>query len=131
MRAAAAVLVLLALSSSGLAQDVTSGVAKSGAMVFNKCSGCHAVGPGAKHKVGPHLNRVIGRVAGSLLDYDYSPAMKQAGRNGLAWTAETLWAFLSNPREVVPGTKMSFPGLKDPTELADLIAFLATQNAAK
>lgn len=74
------------------------------------------------------LNDLIGRVAGSLPDYTYSPSMIEAGRNGLAWTGESLWAFIKKPRGVVPGTKMVFPGIENPSQLADLIAYLAIQT---
>ena len=128
MRLLAAVLVMAAIATPALAQDFSGGVAADGKAVFARCSGCHAVGEGAAHKTGPHLNDLIGRVAGSLPDYKYSEAMIDAGKNGLAWTGEALWTFLSNPRETVPANKMAFSGIKDPAELADLIAYLAIQT---
>ena len=121
------VIIVATIATPGAAQDFTGGVAADGQAVFARCSGCHAVGAGATHKVGPHLNDLIGRVAGSLPDYKYSEAMSEAGRNGLAWTGESLWTFLTDPRQTVPGNKMAFPGIKDPAQLADLIAYLAIQ----
>jgi cytochrome c2 len=120
--------VVVAIATPGIAQELSGGVAAKGKAVFSRCSSCHAVGPGATHKTGPHLNDLIGRVAGSLLDYKYSQAMIDAGSNGLAWTGESLWSFLTNPRETVPANKMAFPGIKDPAQLADLIAYLAIQT---
>ena len=76
--------------------------------------------------MGPVLNGVVGRTAGTLEGYNYSDAMKQAGANGLVWQPDTLATFLENPREHVPGTKMSFPGLKDQTDRENVIAYLAT-----
>ena len=116
---------ILAMATPALSQDLSGGMAADGEAVFKRCSGCHAIGEGAKHKVGPHLNDLIGRVAGSLPDYRYSEAMVRAGEAGLAWTGETLWTFLANPREAVPGNKMTFAGIKDPAQLADLIAYLS------
>jgi cytochrome c len=128
--AAALIALLVALALPCKAQDalaLAKGDPVAGATVFKKCSGCHAVGPGAQNKLGPQLNGVIGRVAGSLLDYDYSPAMVEAGKQGLAWTGETLRDFLSNPKQYVPGNKMAFAGVQDSAQIGDLIAFLGTQ----
>jgi cytochrome c2 len=127
MKLLALVLIMATIGTPGAAQDFSGGVAADGKAVFARCSGCHAVGAGVTHKVGPHLNDLIGRVAGSLPDYKYSEAMIEAGRNGLAWTGETLWTFLTDPRQTVPGNKMAFPGIRDPAQLADLIAYLAIQ----
>ena len=128
MKGLALAIVMAAIATPGAAQDFSGGVAAKGKAVFARCSGCHAVGAGATNKAGPHLNDLIGRVAGSLPGYKYSPAMIEAGKGGLAWTGETLWTFLTNPRESVPGNKMAFPGMKNPAELADLIAYLAIQT---
>jgi cytochrome c len=116
-------LVALALASAApvYAQDV-----EKGANVFKRCAACHAVGEGAKNKVGPELNELFGRVAGSLSDYIYSKAMIEAGQNGRIWDSETLTAYLRKPREQVPGTKMSFAGLGKDEEIANVIAYLAT-----
>ena len=93
---------------------------------FKKCQACHAVGEGAKAKTGPVLNGVIGRVAGVAEGYDFSPAMVEFGEGGGTWSAEELDAFLAKPREHVPGTKMSFAGLRKEQERADVIAYLGT-----
>ena len=111
-------------SAPALAQDVAAGEA-----VFKRCAACHAVGPNAANKVGPHLNGVVGRVAGSLPEYNYSEPMKTAGAEGLTWTEQDLHDFLAAPREKVPGTKMAFAGLKNEEDLANIIAYLATFNA--
>ena len=95
-----------------------------GTEVFVQCSGCHEIGPDAKDRVGPHLNGVFGRPAAAHQDYRYSPAMKRAGASGLIWTAETLDAYIENPRALVSKTRMSFRGLADPQDRANLLAFL-------
>ena len=105
------------------------GNAEHGKVVFNQCKICHAVGPGAKAGVGPEQNGVVGSKAGVRPGYNYSPAMKEAGEKGMVWTPENLDKFLENPKAVVPGTKMVFPGLKNPQHRADVIAYLETQKA--
>jgi len=106
------------------------GDAAKGEKVFKKCAACHAVGEGAKNKVGPVLNGVIGRTAGTAPDYNYSAAMKEAGAKGLVWNDETLHKYLESPKEFVPGNKMAFPGLKKEDERDDVIAYLKTFSPA-
>ena len=110
------------LAGSAYAQ----GDAAAGATVFKKCAACHAVGEGAKNKVGPELNNLIGRVAGTAPDFKYSKAMIDAGAGGLVWSAETLHQFLTKPKDFVKGTKMSFPGLKEQAGIDNLVAYLQT-----
>jgi len=111
----------LAVAAPAYAQDVDAG-----ANVFKRCGACHSIGEGAKHKIGPELNDLFGRVAGSLTDYNYSKAMVEAGQAGLVWNPETLAPYLHKPKEHVPGTKMSFPGLGNEKDITNLIAYLAT-----
>ena len=111
----------LSLPSAAAAQD-----AAAGEKVFKKCSACHAVGEGAGNKVGPHLNDLFGRVAGSIEGFKYSNGMVEAGQNGLVWNAETIAEYLANPRGMIKGTRMAFAGLKKEDELADVIAYMAT-----
>ncbi|WP_108462898.1 c-type cytochrome [Devosia naphthalenivorans] len=108
---------VLALSTSSQAQDL-----EAGKKVFNKCMACHAVGENAKNKLGPVLNGVVDRSAGTIEGFRYSSAMQESG---LAWDTETLSEFLKAPKVVVPGTKMNFPGLKSDEEVANVIAYLA------
>lgn len=105
------------------------GDAAKGAEVFGKCKGCHMIGPGARHRIGPHLNEIFGRPAASLEDFRYSKAFLRVGRDGLEWHADTLSAFIENPRQIATGTRMSFPGLDDPQEVADLVAYLRDYSA--
>ena len=76
--------------------------------------------------MGPHLKNVIGRTAGTLEKYRYSPAMKKKGKEGLIWNDESLDKYLEKPRKFVKGTKMIFPGLKKEADRKNLIAYLKT-----
>jgi len=100
------------------------GNAEEGAEVFKKCRACHDVGPEARNKVGPVLNDIVGRKAGTIEGFPYSEANKSAGAKDLVWTEEALFKYLENPLSYMPGTKMAFAGLKDPQDRKDIIAFL-------
>lgn len=100
------------------------GDAEKGASVFKKCGACHSVGEGAANKTGPVLNGVIGRTAGTFEGYNYSQAMRDAGVGGIVWTEEKLAVYLTSPKELVKGSKMSFPGLKKDDEIQNVIAYL-------
>jgi cytochrome c len=102
-----------------MAQD-----AENGAEVFKRCRACHDVGPGAKNKVGPLLNGIIGRKAGTIEGFNYSEANKKAGAEGWVWTEEKMKDYLLNPRAAMPGNKMAYAGLKDEQDRKDLIAYL-------
>ncbi|MFL6548460.1 MAG: c-type cytochrome [Povalibacter sp.] len=102
------------------------GDAKAGATVFAQCSACHAVGAGAQSNVGPALNNVVGRPAGTLPGYRYSSAMR---KSGLTWDEATLTQYLHGPDKLVPGTKMAFPGIASDKDVADVIAYLKQQTA--
>ncbi|WP_420825788.1 c-type cytochrome [Pseudomonas typographi] len=107
------------------AQGPATADATNGQKLFVRlCGGCHKAGPDARNSFGPRLDGVIGRQAGSLADYAYSPAMKQAG---FTWTDAKLRQYLGKPGDVVPGTKMYFWGLSDPAQFADLLAYLKSQ----
>ena len=117
----AALALLSAQPGAAAAQD---GNAEEGAEVFKKCRACHDIGPGAKNKVGPVLNGIIGRKAGTIDGFAYSDANKTAGAGGLVWTDEVLFKYLENPLTFMKGTKMAFAGLKDPQDRKDVIAYL-------
>jgi len=95
-----------------------------GQKVFEKCMGCHRVGPEAMHRIGPHLNGLFGRKAASLDDYKYSDAMRRAGADGLIWELDKLEAYLENPKVLVTGTKMTFRGLENHQDRMDVLAYL-------
>lgn len=103
------------------AQDVAAG-----AKAFAVCRACHQVGHGAQTAVGPVLNGVVGRRAGSYPGYAYSDANKGSG---IVWDEDVLEKYLASPQSVVKGTKMIFPGIKDPAKIDNVIAFLKQYNA--
>ena len=111
-----AMVALAASVGAAAAQD-----AAAGEKVFAKCKICHQVGEGAKNGVGPVLNGVVGRKAGSEEGYNYSTANKSSG---LTWDDATLKQYLKNPRAMVPGTKMIFPGISSEKDIDDVIAYL-------
>jgi cytochrome c len=92
-----------------------------GEKVFLKCKICHQIGDGAKNAVGPVLNGVVSRKAGTYPDYVYSDANKNSG---ITWDEATLKEYLRNPRAKVPGTKMIFPGLTKDDDIDNVIAYL-------
>jgi cytochrome c len=104
VRIVAATFALTGLPSFALAQ----GNADNGEDVFKKCRACHEVGPDAKNKLGPTLNNIIGRKAGTVEGFNYSDANKEAGSKGLVWTEEVLFKYLETPMKLMPGTKMAF-----------------------
>jgi cytochrome c len=114
---ALAVIALSAHNSPAPAQDVTAGKTS-----FNKCMACHAIGEGAKNKVGPELNGLDGRKAGTAPDYSYSDANKNSG---ITWNEAQFKEYIQDPRAKIPGTKMVFAGIKNEKEANDLWAFLA------
>jgi len=120
------VLSLAAVVAAGPARADAIGDPETGAEHFRECRGCHQIGQGAEHRIGPHLNGLFGRRAGAHEDYAYSASMERAGVDGLTWTLETLDAYIENPRALVSRTRMSYRGLKDAQARADLLAWLRT-----
>ena len=120
-RTIAGLLLAAALASPAAAQE---GNAEEGAEVYKKCRACHEVGPEAKNRVGPVLNEIIGRKAGTIDGFAYSDANKASGTGGLVWTEEVLFKYLESPLVFMKGTKMAFVGLKDPQDRKDVIAYL-------
>lgn len=104
--------------------DLT-GNAAAGAKVFIKCKTCHLLEDG-QNRMGPHLFGVVGRKAGSVESFNYSPA--NAG-SGLTWTPDVLFDYLEAPQVYLKGTRMAFPGIKDAQDRADLIAYLEANGA--
>lgn len=122
-----AVLGSCALQYQALASDAD---ADAGERLYSACKDCHEIGAGARNKVGPHLDGIIGRTAGSVEGFKYSTAMRKAGKNGLTWTQEDLDAYLVKPRQFIPGNRMSFRGMPNPADRANLISYLAVASSA-
>jgi cytochrome c len=117
---------LLALASAAAGQAQAQDAA-AGEKVFAVCKACHQIGENAKNGVGPELNGVIGRSAGSAPGYNYSAANKNSG---LTWDETTFREYIKDPKAKVPGTKMVYAGLKDEKKVSDLIAFLSQFDAS-
>ena len=126
--------MMLALALAGLvvgpalAQDAEQ--VEAGEKVFKRCAACHQVGPDAKNRVGPELNGIIGRTAGTLEGFNYSKAMTEAGAGGLVWSEETLMSYLEDPKGMVKGTKMAFAGLKSEEDRHAVIEYLEAQGGS-
>ncbi len=107
----------LAITDAGA---TLSGDPEKGAVVFKKCQVCHSITEG-KNLIGPSLHGVVGRTAGSVPGFNYSTANKSSG---IVWTEQKIFDYLLKPQAMVPGTKMSFPGLPSAQDRADLISYL-------
>ena len=112
------VIASAATATSALAQDAAAGKTS-----FNKCLPCHAIGEGAKNKVGPELNGLDGRKSGTAPDYNYSDANKNSG---ITWGEAVFKEYIKDPRGKIPGTKMTFAGIKNETEINNLWAYVSS-----
>jgi cytochrome c len=122
MRGAILAAVLAVMMTGGArAQD-----AAAGEKVFAVCKACHQIGETAKNGVGPVLNGIIGRKAGTYPGFNYSDANKNSG---LTWDEATFRDYIKDPRAKIPGTKMIYPGLKDEQKTSDLLAYLQQFDA--
>jgi len=107
---------LMAATGAAQAQDLAAGEQS-----FRKCLPCHAVGPDARHKIGPILNGLDGRKSGTIDGYNYSEANKKAG---IVWGEASFKDYIVAPMAKMPGTKMAFAGIKNETEIANLWAYI-------
>ena len=112
---------LVTVATAAGAQDVASGE-----KVFAQCKSCHQLGETAKNAVGPVLNGLFGRKAGTVEGFKYSDANKNSG---ITWDEATFVEYIKNPKAKVPGTKMIYPGLKDDQKIKDLTAYLKQFDA--
>jgi len=115
---------LLAVAGSG---EVRAQDAAAGEKVFGVCKACHQIGETAKNNVGPQLNGIIGRKAGTVAGYNYTAANKDSG---ITWDEATFREYIKDPKAKIPGTKMIYAGLKDEQRTNDLLAFLKQFDAA-
>ena len=112
------------LESAVLLAALALGDAKAGEEVYSRCLGCHAL---EYNRTGPKHCGVVGRRAGSVPGYEYSPSMK---KSGIVWSEKTLDRFLADPLKTVPGTTMTYAGVPEAKDRADLIAYLG-KNSCK
>ncbi|MEZ5829583.1 MAG: cytochrome c family protein [Dongiaceae bacterium] len=113
------------IAAAVLAATVMPAVAgdpAAGEKAFVVCKACHKIGESAKNAIGPVLNGVVGRQAGSIEGFNYSDAMKNSG---ITWDEANLTEYIKNPKAKVPGNKMAYAGVKDDTKVADIIAYLS------
>lgn len=121
-------LFLIAATSANAEEDI----AARGATLFDKeCSRCHQVGADAKNKVGPHLDLIIGRKAGSVEAFRYSSALKEAGENGLHWDEASLDQYIEKPRDFIKGNRMSYRGMASSDDRKALLTWLGTISKAE
>jgi len=113
--------ILEALGGDYVNADLTNG-----ARQYRRCQSCHTINEGGRHTVGPNLYGMMNQAAASGERYSYSSALEDAG---LTWDAATLDAWLENPRELVPGNRMSFVGLRDAEARRDLIGYIAVETS--
>jgi cytochrome c len=129
MKTFTGVMIVAGLAASALAGGTAFAQAKgdpvAGKKIFMRCVACHAVQPGAGAKMGPNLAGVVGRKSGAAAGFKYSAAMQKAK---LTWNEATLDKWLTKPSGVVPGTSMAFPGLPNPADRANVIAYLKKPN---
>ena len=111
------ILTVTVTASAASAQDAAAGKTS-----FNKCLACHAIGEGAKNKVGPELNGIDGRKSGTAPDYNYSDANKNSG---ITWGEAVFKEYIKDPKAKIPGTKMAFAGIKNEKEINDLWAYVS------
>ena len=112
------VVTSLTAASGALAQDAATGKTS-----FNKCLACHAIGEGAKNKVGPVLNGLDGRKSGTVEGYSYSDANKNSG---ITWGKDVFLEYIKDPKGKIPGTKLVFAGIKNEKESNDLWAYVSS-----
>ena len=104
---------------------MAEGDVAKGEKVYKRCKACHKVEDG-KNGVGPHMFGIVGRDVASVDGYSYSSAMTEYGSGDEVWDVARLTAYLTKPKDEVPGTKMAFAGLKKEQQIVDLIAYLET-----
>jgi cytochrome c len=114
---------LVVIASSSLASAALAQDAAAGKTSFNKCLPCHSIGEGAKNKVGPELNGLDGRKSGTAPDYNYSDANKNSG---ITWGEAVFKEYIKDPKGKIPGTKMTFAGIKNETEINNLWAYISS-----
>jgi len=121
--------VLATAATVAVAPAAYAGDPAEGEKVYRQCRACHVVDK-PQNRVGPTLNGVIGRTAGTVDGFRYSPAMKGAGEEGLVWTKENIAAYLKDPRDFIKGNRMAFRGLKKEEDIENVIAYIEASGGA-
>mgnify|MGYP003438993663 CR=1 FL=1 len=120
------ILIGMLLLAATIAPAKAEGDAGKGEQVFARCKACHDIDKGL-NRLGPTMKGVVGRPVASVAEFKYSEAMLAKGAEGAVWDDASLAVYLADPKGFVPKTKMIFPGIKKPEEVADLISFLKTR----
>ena len=123
LRATIGALALAALAAAPSPSDA-EGDAAQGERLYRPCAACHMIGEGAVHRVGPHLNGIVGRAIGAVAGYEFSDVLETAGAEGRVWDAGALDRFLEGPRDYFPGTRMVFRGIRSEEDRAHLVAYM-------
>ncbi len=118
--AAAAIITTGLLAGAAVAE----GDPAAGERVFRQCQACHVI-DAEQNRVGPHLVGIFGRPAGAVAGFNYSPAM---ANSGIVWDEETIAAYLADPRGYISGNRMAFAGLRNPEQIADVIAYMKSKQ---
>lgn len=100
----------------------------AGRRVFTQCLACHTINEGAPARIGPNLRGVVGRAAGSIDGFRYSPNMRELAATNFIWTEANLTNYLADPKVLLPRGYMAFPGLRNPEQISDVIAYLRVQR---
>ena len=108
-------------ANPGLPQLLAVAKPDAGRRLFGQCAACHTIGRGAGHRAGPNLHAILGRPIAGDPRYGYTAALEARGGR---WTVEAMDAWLQSPARFAPGTKMNYPGMADPLDRADMIAYL-------
>lgn len=128
---AGGLLVVLAVgqvAADELEQRLDAANPKRGQLLYMQCKACHDAEPGLPHKVGPNLNGVFGRTAGTAPGFKYTDA---TAKSGVVWTPQTLDTFLKQPGAMIPGNGMAFPGVANDADRASLIVYLRSSSSTK
>lgn len=128
MRYFTVIAAAIAAFATAPAHAQNAGDPAAGQRIFNQCRACHVIDNNGRNGVGPNLHGVVGRKAASIPNFRYSANMRELGEQGHVWTEENLRPYITNPKAVVPHGSMSFPGLRDPQQVNDVIAYLKTQS---
>lgn len=121
-----AAVVAMAPIGGAMAQD-----AEAGARVFNQCRACHTINAGGRNGVGPNLHGVWDRRAAANETFRYSAPMREKAAGGLTWNEANFRAYIADPKAVVPGGSMSYPGLRNEQQLNDLVAYVRQASTAQ